>query len=140
MSHTCFRKDFFFTLICCVVVEVLKLFQHVSNLVVKILLVKKYSFLPSIFPEYRTLCLKRSSVALYTTQYHIEVFFFFLCTSDRFCFSISTKCLSHVECNRPFSYCIDYLRSERVGPFTRICRPEIWSANSGKWPNPFRSP
>ena len=26
--------------------------------------------------------------------------------------------------NRPFSYCIDYRRSERVGPFTRICRPE----------------
>ena len=24
--------------------------------------------------------------------------------------------------NRPFSYCIDYRRSERVGPFTRICR------------------
>ena len=26
--------------------------------------------------------------------------------------------------NRPFSYCIDYQRSERVGPFTRICRPD----------------
>ena len=29
---------------------------------------------------------------------------------------------------RPFTYCIDHQRSE------------IWSANSGKWPNPFRSP
>ena len=24
----------------------------------------------------------------------------------------------------PFLYCIDYRRSERVGPFTRICRPD----------------
>ena len=31
---------------------------------------------------------------------------------------------------RPFSYCIDYLRSERVGPFTKICQPDFWSANS----------
>ena len=28
---------------------------------------------------------------------------------------------------RPFSYCIDYRRSERVGPFTRICRPDLCS-------------
>ena len=51
---------------------------------------------------------------------------------------------------RSFSYCIDYRRSERVGPFTRITdqiEPKtrldmvnFWSANSGKWPNPFRSP
>ena len=32
---------------------------------------------------------------------------------------------------RPFLYCIDYGQSERVGPFTRICRPD-WTENEAR--------
>ena len=35
-----------------------------------------------------------------------------------------TENMTNVYTYWPFSYCIDYRRSERVGPFIRICRPD----------------
>ena len=43
--------------------------------------------------------------------------------------------VTFLRASRPFSYCIDYSRSERVGPFTRIYRADrTENSNTNHWP------